>query len=146
MLYATGIQPHIDHSIEIENVLQLCGKVIVSVDKLDSIIKLYITNAIDAKVESEGHVKLAVLNKVFASFRKNILGDLKLSVLTVADQLLDNESLVDAEIRVVNYFTFKHDNVCWCVPPSFAFLENTTLWNAWQMLWCGSIILINKKQ
>ena len=107
MRRATGIPPHISHSIEIEKVLAICGEVKGAVEKLDETIKTSIENAIDGKVESEGNVNLTILNKAFKAFKLDILGDLQLSVRPERQSPSGEEPAIDTEIIVADGLTFK---------------------------------------
>ena len=146
MPMATGIPPHISHSIEIEKVLDICGEVKGAVEALDAMISTSVGNAIDEKVVSEGNVNLSVLTKALSAFRIDMMKDLQCHSPAVTESSLSDQPTIDTTITIATYFTFNYNGKSWAVPLSFAFPEGATLWNAWSKWWLGNIAIDGGKQ
>ena len=140
MPVATGIPPHITHSIQLQGVIDICGEVKDAVVTLETTIKDTIHSAIDEKVKSDGNVNLTILTDALEKFRVDTLEDLvdRLSSSSAPSSAI--QETVNAPIITANCLTFMYDKRSWCVPKSFTFPENTNLSNAWRRWWLGSIV------
>ncbi|KAL7541385.1 hypothetical protein ACHAXR_011858 [Thalassiosira sp. AJA248-18] len=147
---ATGIPPHITHSIEIQKTIDICGEVKDAVLKLDKTIADTISTAIDEKVKSNGNVNITIMNQAFERFRKDIVEELKVmwpATAAPASQSTEEGVFFDSTtIFVADEYTFAYDGKKWCVPESFAFPDRVNLLNAWRKWWLGHVIVVNKKQ
>ena len=149
---ATGIPPHITHSIDIQKSIDLCFEVKDAVLHLDETIATTINSTIDEKVKSDGNVNLTIMTKALATFRKDLLEHLvPMLPTTIAARssqpaggefdVHDSTAVIAADDCTFSYFGKK-----WCVPESFAFPDGVNLFNAWRRWWLGTIISVEKQQ
>lgn len=113
MPFATGIPPHIQHSIDLRTVIDICGETQDGIKRLEATmtdtIKTAVSDGIDEKMESDGNVNQAILDRALQAFRKNIMDDLR-DVLPIgnartlpAAPALDNSAVIVAASNTFQY-------------------------------------------
>ncbi|KAL3759839.1 hypothetical protein ACHAWU_007583 [Discostella pseudostelligera] len=137
---ATGVPPHVSHTQAIKEVHRVCTETKEEVAQFKEDLKRAISDAVDAKVESEGNINLSILEGVLAGLKKELFEKLEnISVKPSDDAISSDVPLLNSAVKTPSQFEFKYNGSMWFLPESFKFPEGTTRYTGWKKWLVGAI-------
>lgn len=137
---ATGVPPHVSHTQAIKEVHRVCTETKEEVAQFKEDLKRAISDAVDAKVESEGNINLSILEGVLAGLKKELFEKLEnISVKPSDDAISSDVPLLNSTVKTPSQFEFKYNGSMWFLPESFKFPEGTTRYTGWKKWLVGAI-------
>jgi hypothetical protein len=138
---ATGVPPHVEHQQAIKDVHAVCIETRNTVAQFRNDIEKLISEAVDAKVASEGGVNLSILRDVVGSLKAELLEKLDSITIRSSDNDGSNGGVpaVSPTVVLAGPFQFTYGGTCWCLPKSFQFPHGTMRFRGWTKWLRGAI-------
>lgn len=138
---ATGVPPHVSHTQAIKQVQQVVDETKAYVVTFKEDLKLAVSDAVDAKVESEGGVNMSILKNVVDDLKKDLFE--KIESITIkpcdADAQLPDIPLVSKPVKVPSRNQFVYNGAFWYLPVTFQFPDGATRFAGWKKWLVGAI-------
>jgi hypothetical protein len=138
---ATGVPPHVEHQQAIKDVHTVCIETRNTITQFRTDIEKAISDAVDAKVASEGGVNLSILRDVVGSLKAELLEKLDSITIRSSDNDGSNGDVpaVNTTVMHPGPFQFTYGGTCWCLPKSFQFPHGTMRFIGWTKWLRGAI-------
>lgn len=139
---ATGVPQYVTHTKAINEVKTISSETKDIVLGFREDLKSAISEAVDAKVESEGGVNHSILQASLEKMKEDIFT--KMESISFKDS--NNTTTLESDLPIVNGsvqeagpFQFLYKGKNWCVPESFQFPVGITRRHAWKKWLTGSV-------
>ena len=139
---ATGVPPHVSHTQAIKEVQQAVNETKAYVVTFKEDLKQAVSDAVDAKVASEGGVNMAILKDIMGDLKKELFEKLESIMIKQNNTnapLSDNIPLVSGPVKVPSQNEFLYNGAFWCLPASFQFPDGVTRYAGWKKWLVGAI-------
>ena len=141
---ATGVPPHIDHTIKLKAVFDMLIKIDSKIDEYDKTLSKSVHEAIDKKVSEEGGVNSTILSNALTKLKDEILARIDANLSGAPRALPDNNiteplPVVEDDVQIATPFSFKYKGSVWCIPQSFMFPRDVTRLVGWRKWLVGSV-------
>ncbi|KAL3777727.1 hypothetical protein ACHAW5_008956 [Stephanodiscus triporus] len=145
---ATGVPPHVEHQQAIKDIHTVCIEIRNTITQFRNDIEKSISDAVDAKVASEGSVNLSILHDVVGSLKAALLE--KLDSITICSSDNDGSNgddvpAINPTVMLAGPFHFTYGGTCWCLLKSpFQFPHGMMQFRGWTK-WLRGVIHIDVK-
>ena len=130
---ATGVPPHIVHTVAINKVFDICTDIKNEGRELKNCLRESVSDAVDAKVRAEGGVNLTILADALLTLKDELFGKIE-SIAYVQNNHLSQleesgRTSVEPQVQIANCLSFLYNSKSWCIPKSFEFPSSVTRLN-----------------
>lgn len=137
---ATGVPPHVSHTQAINEVKQVVTETKAYVITFKDDLKRAVSDAVDAKVESEGGVNMSILQNVVDALKKDLFEKIESIMIKPSETDTQPEiPLVTGEVKVPSRNQFVYNGAFWHLPESFQFPDGATRYSGWKKWLVGAI-------
>ena len=139
---ATGVPQHVAHTKALNEVKRETSETKELVLGFKADLKDAISEAVDAKVESEGGVNHSILQSSLEKMKEDILAKMdSISFKQSEDTAALGSDLpnVNGTVQVPGPFQFSYKGKSWCIPQSFQFSTGITRLHGWRKWLTGSV-------
>ena len=145
----TGIPPHIETAIKLEEILEKCTMICEAFTSQTATLVNAIKEAIDRKAWDSGHVTGDKLLEVLSAFKKDVITEVKGELKNL--QMSRNNTGMqgsNVEANEPNFFdpagcVFTYSGRMWDVPSTFKFPTRVTLREGWYLWTHGHVVSTN---
>ena len=116
------------HTPAIKEVQRVVSETKACVVTFKEDLKQAVSDAVDAKVESEGGVNMSILKDVVADLKKDLFEKLESIMIkpSNADAQLPDIPLVSGPVKVPSRNQFQYNGAFWHLPATFQFPDGVT--------------------
>ena len=137
------------HTHSINKVLTVCANTEAKVDSFMDGLLQAVSDAVDAKVASEGGVNISILKSTLQEMKDEIFGKIesvKINKDNASAELEQNDIPITDIVRVAGPFEFHYKGTNWPIPETFQFPKETKRLQGWRMWLKGSLIVVGSQQ
>ena len=136
-----GDGQHVSHSQAINEVKQVVNETKACLVTFKEDLKQAVSDAVDAKVESEGGVNMTILKGVVAELKKDLFEKLESIMIkpSSTDAPPPDIPLVTGPVKVPSRNQFVYNGACWHLPATFQFPYGATRYSGWKKWLVGAI-------
>jgi hypothetical protein len=146
---ATGVPPSVKHTQSINKVLTVCANTEAKVDSFMDGLRQAVSDAVDAKVASEGGVNISILKSTLQEMKDEIFGKIesvKVNNNNASAELEQNDIPIADTVQVAGPFEFHYKGTNWPILETFQFPKETKRLQGWRMWLKGSLVVVGSQQ